>query len=229
MVTPFDSMYNSLNRGRINKSLAFRKNNPGVCLTEDSAANISDSVIIGDVQQTISQSSCPTCDSTNVRVMKCQDSVCEGRFCELCNPNCRWTRTSLERFDSGIGRGPLCKKCLDVLSNKEKKRILLLEEEKAKKTQIENQKNLAEKKKQFAALKKSAAEDEKRQNKIDQAIAVFGIPILLWFMGSTTFIIPYGTFTGFLYISCLWIIAISLEVSLLMRAFGNKGPLRRIS
>ena len=97
-----------------------------------------------------------------------------------------------------------------------------MEEEKAKKTQIENQKNLAEKKKQFAALKKSAAEDEKRQNKIDQAIAVFGIPILLWFMGSTTFIIPYGTSTGFLYISCLWIIAISLEVSLLMRAFGIK-------
>jgi hypothetical protein len=53
-------------------------------MTEDSGVNISDSVVMGDVQQNIANT-CPACQTTNIPVMVCQYSGCETRFCEICH------------------------------------------------------------------------------------------------------------------------------------------------
>jgi hypothetical protein len=63
---------------------------------------------------------CPSCKSTNVRVMTCQDSECEQNFCEICHPNCRIDEDDLRhhRFDAGIGLGPICKKCMEGIEGR---------------------------------------------------------------------------------------------------------------
>ena len=68
---------------------------------------------MGDVQQNITDTTCPNCDATNVRVMKCQSTGCSSRFCEICHPNCRIKGTLQQRFDSGVGLGPFCFDCLN--------------------------------------------------------------------------------------------------------------------
>ena len=76
--------------------------------------NISDSVVMGDVQQNITDTTCPACGASNVRVMQCQDVNCESKFCEICHKNSRhlgWERLS---FDSGKGEGPYCPVHLDI-------------------------------------------------------------------------------------------------------------------
>jgi hypothetical protein len=44
--------------------------------------------------------------------MKCQEIQCGKRFCELCHPECRYSKGSSFRFDSGKGLGPFCSKCI---------------------------------------------------------------------------------------------------------------------
>ena len=83
-------------------------------MSEESPLNISDSVVMGDVQQNITNTTCPACGASNVRVMKCQDVNCESKFCEICHKNSRhlgWERLS---FDSGKGDGPYCSVHLDI-------------------------------------------------------------------------------------------------------------------
>ena len=68
---------------------------------------------MGDVQQNINNTTCPNCDATNVRVIKCQSIGCSSRFCEICHPNCRIEGSIKQRFDSGLGLGPFCFDCLN--------------------------------------------------------------------------------------------------------------------
>ena len=106
---------NSLNRGRIHK-LELTAIRWGIELGEESPF-VSDSVVMGNVN--IDNTICPSCDAINVRVMKCQESDCDCRFCEICNPNSRFNdvEISLHRFDSGIGSGPFCSSCLRKMVN----------------------------------------------------------------------------------------------------------------
>ncbi len=87
--------------------------------------NISDSVVLGDIQQNITDTTCPACDATNVRVMKCQDVDCESKFCEICHKDSRHLKWDRMSFDSGKGEGPYCSTHLDA-------KILTHEEEKAR-------------------------------------------------------------------------------------------------
>ena len=84
---------------------------------------------MGDVNQTISGNECPGCFASNVRVMMCQISDCEAKFCELCHAKSRFSEGHFEPFDSGHGSGPFCAKCLIStnfqyeVKKEEKKRI----------------------------------------------------------------------------------------------------------
>ena len=67
---------------------------------------------MGDVNQHVLNAECPSCSTSNVKVMKCQEIQCGKRFCELCHPECRYSKGSSFRFDSGKGLGPFCSKCI---------------------------------------------------------------------------------------------------------------------
>jgi len=98
-------------------------------LVKDSQIKITDAVVMGDVNQTISGNECPGCFASNVRVMMCQISDCEAKFCELCHAKSRFSEGHFEPFDSGHGSGPFCAKCLIStnfqyeVKKEEKKRI----------------------------------------------------------------------------------------------------------
>ena len=90
-------------------------------MTEDSGVRISDSVVMGDVKQNItniqqhigSSISCTRCDAINVRIFGCSSPDCKNHFCEVCHPNCKWTEEGADRFDSE-GHGPFCGHCMDL-------------------------------------------------------------------------------------------------------------------
>ena len=121
-------------------------------MTEDPGVNISDSVVMGGIHQNITNTTCPSCEASNVRVMKCQESNCDNRFCELCHPNCRYSDEKGLRFDSGAGSGPFCSPCM---SNKfvelERKRQERLEKEKLERSVAEYHKRLEKGAKKAAA------------------------------------------------------------------------------
>mgnify|MGYP004293905041 CR=1 FL=1 len=75
---------------------------------------ISDSVVMGDVQQNITDTICPACGASNVRVMMCQDDTCESKFCEICHKDSRHLKWKRMSFDSGKGEGPYCPVHLDT-------------------------------------------------------------------------------------------------------------------
>ena len=91
-------------------------------MAEDSGVSIADSVVMGDVQQNItnvqqhisSTNICPRCEAINVRVVRCSMPKCDNQFCELCHPFCRWTPDGVGRLDSGLGKGPFCGLCMEV-------------------------------------------------------------------------------------------------------------------
>jgi len=107
-------------------------------LDNDSQIKITDTVVMGDINQTISGNECPGCFAANVRVMMCQISDCEAKFCELCHAKSRFSEGHFERFDSGHGSGPFCAKCLISTNNQyeEKKR---LERERVERERIERE------------------------------------------------------------------------------------------
>jgi hypothetical protein len=107
-------------------------------LANDSQIKITDTVVMGDINQTISGNECPGCFAANVRVMMCQISDCETKFCELCHAKSRFSEGHFERFDSGHGSGPFCAKCLISTNNQyeEKKR---LERERVERERIERE------------------------------------------------------------------------------------------
>ena len=111
-------------------------------LTEEKTGiDISDSVVMGDVQQNILKTDvCPSCSASNVRVMKCQEVGCTSKqFCELCHINCRYSEGSSTRFDSGVGLGPLCSECLDAKFAAWKKRLEQLERERLERERLERE------------------------------------------------------------------------------------------
>ena len=106
-----------------------------------SAMNLQDSAVSGDVNITQNiqdvNTSCNSCDSTNVILMSCKAVDCRTEFCELCHPMCRIIGVSESRFDSGKGEGNFCNTCLSYEILEAKKRLNQSEkakaEEKAKK------------------------------------------------------------------------------------------------
>ena len=94
-------------------------------MVRDSRLNISDSVVMGDVHQNItniqhSTSSgvpCPACGVINAILIQCTIPSCRRHFCGLCHPRCRWSDIGVFRFDSGKGHGPYCRKCMDLHTN----------------------------------------------------------------------------------------------------------------
>ena len=115
----------------------------------DSGVQISDSVVMGDVQQNIttihqSDNSCPSCGTSgNIRIMVCKTTDCGNKFCDFCHPDCRFRiisskrqaqyrmghayqftpKTERYRFDSNEGDGPCCEECIASERKKEMKRI----------------------------------------------------------------------------------------------------------
>ena len=94
-------------------------------VVRDSGLNINDSVVMGDVQQNITniQQSvtpgvpCPRCGVVNARIIHCSIPICRNQFCGLCHPICRWSESGVSRFDSGKGHGPYCRTCMDRHAN----------------------------------------------------------------------------------------------------------------
>jgi hypothetical protein len=93
---------------------------------EDSSQSVDlrDSVVVGDIHQNVyltQTETCPTCHTSNVKVIRCTSSNCRETFCEVCHPRCRFDgfdakgSMRLEFFSSGIGESPLCKVHLDAL------------------------------------------------------------------------------------------------------------------
>lgn len=80
-------------------------------IEEKTSISFQDSAIVGDVTITQNNAECPNCNSSNVRVMKCQQNNCDKKFCELCHPKCRFSNGHFFKFDSGEGLGPFCEEC----------------------------------------------------------------------------------------------------------------------
>ena len=100
---------------------------------EKTGIDISDSVVMGDVQQNILKTECPSCSASNVKVMKCQDEQCTSiQFCELCHINCRYSSGGVLRFDSGKGSGPFCSVCILEKKNKFIHEMALLDLQKSR-------------------------------------------------------------------------------------------------
>ena len=89
-------------------------------MSEKSGVEISDSVVMGDVQQNItnvhqhidSSTSCERCDAINVRIFGCVSPGCKTQFCEVCHAYCKWTEEGAGRYDSD-GEGPFCQECME--------------------------------------------------------------------------------------------------------------------
>jgi hypothetical protein len=107
-------------------------------LADDSQIKITDTVVMGDINQTISGNECPGCFAANVRVMMCQISDCETKFCELCHAKSRFSEGRFERFDSGHGSGPFCAKCLISTKNQNEEKYRL-ERERVERERIERE------------------------------------------------------------------------------------------
>jgi len=80
-------------------------------IEEKTSISFQDSAIVGDVTITQNNAECPNCNSSNVRVMKCQQNNCDKKLCELCHPKCRFSNGHFFKFDSGEGLGPFCEEC----------------------------------------------------------------------------------------------------------------------
>ena len=80
-------------------------------IEEKTSISFQDSAIVGDVTITQNNAECPNCNSSNVRVMKCQQNNCDKKLCELCHPKCRYSNGHFFKFDSGEGLGPFCEEC----------------------------------------------------------------------------------------------------------------------
>ena len=79
-------------------------------IEEKTSISFQDSAIVGDVTITQNNAECPNCNSSNVRVMKCQENNCDKKFCELCHPKCRYSNGHFFKFDSGEGLH-FCEEC----------------------------------------------------------------------------------------------------------------------
>ena len=114
--------------------------------------NLSDSVVMGNVEQKIthisdtSPPSCPECGVVSgvIRVIPCSDEYCDNRFCDLCHPDCRYIDftpstygrdfdgyITLGRFDSGEGVGAICELCInEIMEDAESEHIIWWQGEK---------------------------------------------------------------------------------------------------
>ena len=147
---------------------------------EKTGIDISDSVVMGDVQQNILKTECPSCSASNVKVMKCQEVGCTSKqFCELCHTNCRYSPASeVLRFDSGTGSGPFCSRCLTAkLAVEKDKREKRLEKERySQLNELYFQEREEERKKKEEERKK-----KKEDEVIEKKLSHYVIPISLIF------------------------------------------------
>ena len=72
--------------------------------------------------------------------MKCQEIQCGKRFCELCHPECRYSKGNSFRFDSGKGLGPFCRKCITAKRKEEERAERVVRERAEKERKREEEK-----------------------------------------------------------------------------------------
>ena len=133
-------------------------------MVNDSQIKITDAVVMGDINQTISGNECPGCFAANVRVMMCQISDCETKFCELCHAKSRFSEGHFERFDSGHGSGPFCAKCLISTKNQyEEKKRLERERVEREKVEYEEKKRLEGEKVERERVERERVERERER------------------------------------------------------------------
>ena len=117
-------------------------------MAEDTGIDISDSVVMGGVQQNITNvrsdnRECSSCGATNVVIMKCQEENCTASFCQICHPYCRFFAIlGVLRFDSGEGTGPFCETCLKPMEQgrREYEQLVRMEQRKTRQQEFEQRK-----------------------------------------------------------------------------------------
>jgi hypothetical protein len=164
-------------------------------LANDSQIKITDTVVMGDINQTISGNECPGCFAANVRVMMCQISDCETKFCELCHAKSRFSEGHFERFDSGHGSGPFCAKCLISTNNQyeEKKRLERerVERERIERERVERERSERERIERRERIKREKSLQAVEQHELwKQNLRSENIRVLL-ILGSTAIILTY--------------------------------------
>jgi hypothetical protein len=134
-------------------------------LTEEKArVSFQDSAIIGDVTVTQNNAECPSCSASNAIVlMKCQETHCENKFCNLCHPKCRYSEGSFLRFDSGEGLGPFCKECGTIIFAAWKESQESQERERQKIEAQEREEREKQKRIEFAAWKERQESQERER------------------------------------------------------------------
>ena len=141
---------------------------------EQMRINLSDNVFMGNVdvhQNIVPLGECPSCSASNVKVMKCQDKQCGSKnFCELCHTNSRFSEGLFKRFDSGIGSGPFCAKCLKITKNQYevqkrlKRERVNLEREERERVEVERERE------KRAERERAEREREERERKDSERI-----------------------------------------------------------
>jgi len=128
-------------------------------LTEEKASiSFQDNAIVGDVTITQNNAECPSCSASNAIVlMKCQETHCENKFCNLCHPKCRYSEGSFLRFDSGEGLGPFCKGCGTVIFTAWKER-----EERERVEREREEREESERRVRESYIKRERGESERR-------------------------------------------------------------------
>ena len=183
---------------------------------EQMRINLSDNVFMGNVdvhQNIVPLGECPSCSASNVKVMKCQDKQCGSKnFCELCHTNSRFSEGLFKRFDSGIGSGPFCAKCLKITKNQyevqkrlKRERVNLEREERERIERERIERKRAEESQRVRTYRKRLRRDRVladilRVEKIFLLIIVFvGFPLGIY-------VFDYGL------VSAFWVIVISLLI-----------------
>jgi hypothetical protein len=154
-------------------------------LAEERGIGISDSVVIGDVHQNVtnikqhidSGISCPKCHARNVRMFDCLTLNCAEVFCEICHPLCRLYKQGASRFDSGKGTGPFCNECMSA----KEKAIMEAAAAETKAHEHEKQQDFihCQKSVRMDILEKNNKQIKKNKQIVLFVIALFGF-FLIW-------------------------------------------------
>ena len=183
---------------------------------EQMKINLSDNVFMGsvDVQQNIMNlGECPSCSASNVKVMKCQDKQCGSKnFCELCHTNSRFSEGLFKRFDSGIGSGPFCAKCLKITKNQyevqkrlKRERVNLEREERERIERERIERKRAEESQRVRTYRKRLRRDRVLAD-ILRVEKIFLLIIVLVGFPLGIYVFDYGL------VSAFWVIVISLLI-----------------
>ena len=183
---------------------------------EQMRINLSDNVFMGNVdvhQNIVPLGECPSCSASNVKVMKCQDKQCGSKnFCELCHTNSRFSEGLFKRFDSGIGSGPFCAKCLKITKNQyevqkrlKRERVNLEREERERIERERIERKRAEESQRVRTYRKRLRRDRVLAD-ILRVEKIFLLIIVLVGFPLGIYVFDYGL------VSAFWVIVISLLI-----------------